>query len=90
MFKKVAINLHNFKFKEGPMCEVSDFLSFGHKLKERLIVVLDKKIGEREAINEADVFLLKELHRIYRTNDNLERYCKPDFNAEDVSEQELF
>lgn len=72
------------------MSELEGFLDFGHKIKERLVIVLDEKIGRGEPINEADEFFLKELFRQYCVNDNLERYCRPDFNPEDISEQELF
>ena len=72
------------------MCDCDNFLQFCHKVKERLIIVLDEKIGRSEPLNDADEYFLKEMHRQYKLNDNLEIYCKPDFNEEDVTEHELF
>jgi hypothetical protein len=72
------------------MCDTANFLLFCHKVKERLIITLDEKIGRGEPLNDADEYFLKEMFRQYKLNDNLELYCKPDFCEEDVTEQELF
>lgn len=72
------------------MCDVSRFLGFCHKVKERLIITLDEKIGRGEQLNEEDEYFLREMFRQYMTNDYLEKYCAPDFNVEQVTEQYLF
>jgi len=70
--------------------DFADYLSFIHKIKERLIIILDYKLKEKQELNQSEELFLKSMHRIWRTDDYLEKYCRPDHIPEDVSDQELF
>jgi len=67
-----------------------DFLNYLQKFKEKLIIILDYKFKEKQELNQSEELFLKAMHQIWRENDLLEKYCKADYNPEEVSDQELF
>jgi len=70
--------------------DVADFVSYLHKMKEKLIIILDHKCKDKQELNQSEELFLKSMHRIWRTDDYLEKYCRPDYMPEEVTDQELF
>jgi len=59
-------------------------------MKEKLVIILDYKLKEKKELNQTEELYLKSMDRIWRTDDYLEKYCRPDYMPEEVTDQELF